>query len=91
MMKQLEIKYMSVNDIKPYKNNPRINEKAIPYVMNSIKELNNYLNTNYLDHNEENNNFLKEHNSSPLTMFLLSLINAIIILNKYIYLCLKQP
>lgn len=35
--------------------------------MNSIKELNNYLNTNYLDHNEENNNFLKEHNSSPLT------------------------
>ena len=35
--------------------------------MNSIKELNNYLNTNCLDHNEENNNFLKEHNSSPLT------------------------
>ncbi len=35
--------------------------------MNSIKELNNYLNTNYLEHNEENNNFLKEHNSSPLT------------------------
>ena len=35
--------------------------------MNSIKELNNYLNTNYLDHNEENNNFLKEHNSSPFT------------------------
>ena len=35
--------------------------------MNSIKELNNYLNINYLDHNEENNNFLKEHNSSPLT------------------------
>ena len=35
--------------------------------MNSIKELNNYLNTNYLDHNEENNNFLKDHNSSPLT------------------------
>ena len=35
--------------------------------MESIKELNNYLNTNYLEHNEENNNFLKEHNSSPLT------------------------
>lgn len=33
---------------------------------NSIKELNNFLNTNYLDHNEENNNFLKENNSSPL-------------------------
>ncbi len=35
--------------------------------MNSIKELNNYLNTNYLDYNEKNNIFLKEHNSSPLT------------------------
>ena len=35
--------------------------------LNSINELNNYLNTNYLDHNEKNNNFLKEHNSSLLT------------------------
>ena len=35
--------------------------------LNSINELNNYLNTNYLDHNEKNNNFLKEHNSSHLT------------------------
>lgn len=37
-MKKLEIKYIQINDIKPYKNNPRLNEDAIPYVMNSIKE-----------------------------------------------------
>lgn len=37
-MKKLEIKYISIDDIKPYKNNPRLNEDAIPYVMNSIKE-----------------------------------------------------
>lgn len=37
-MKKLEIKYIPIKNIKPYKNNPRLNEKAIPYVMNSIKE-----------------------------------------------------
>lgn len=37
-MEKLEIKYISIDDIKPYKNNPRLNEDAIPYVMNSIKE-----------------------------------------------------
>lgn len=37
-MKKLEIKYVNINEIKPYKNNPRINDKAVPYVMNSIKE-----------------------------------------------------
>lgn len=37
-MKKLEIKYISINDIKPYKNNPRLNEDAIPYVMKSIRE-----------------------------------------------------
>ena len=37
-MKKIEIKYIPINDIKPYKNNPRLNEDAIPYVMNSIKE-----------------------------------------------------
>lgn len=37
-MEKLEIKYIPINDIKPYKNNPRLNEEAIPYVMNSIKE-----------------------------------------------------
>lgn len=37
-MKKLEIKYIPIDDIKPYKNNPRLNEDAIPYVVNSIKE-----------------------------------------------------
>ena len=37
-MEKLEIKYIPINDIKPYKNNPRLNEEAIPFVMNSIKE-----------------------------------------------------
>lgn len=37
-MKKLEIKYIPINNIKPYKNNPRLNEEAIPYVMKSIRE-----------------------------------------------------
>lgn len=37
-MTKLEIKYIPIEEIIPYKNNPRINEDAIPYVMNSIKE-----------------------------------------------------
>ena len=37
-MKKIEIKYIPIDGIKPYKNNPRLNEDAIPYVMNSIKE-----------------------------------------------------
>lgn len=37
-MNKLEIKYIPTEEIKPYKNNPRLNEDAIPYVMNSIKE-----------------------------------------------------
>lgn len=37
-MEKLEIKYIPIDDIKPYKNNPRLNEDAIPYVINSIKE-----------------------------------------------------
>lgn len=37
-MEKLEIKYIPIDNIKPYKNNPRLNEEAIPYVMNSIKE-----------------------------------------------------
>lgn len=36
-MKKLEIKYININDIKIYEKNPRKNEEAIPYVMNSIK------------------------------------------------------
>ena len=34
----MQIEYVDINSIKPYKNNPRHNEEAIPYVMNSIKE-----------------------------------------------------
>ena len=35
---ELKIEYVDIDSIKPYKNNPRHNEEAIPYVMNSIKE-----------------------------------------------------
>lgn len=49
-MKKLEIKYIPINDIKPYKNNPRLNEDAIPYVMNSIKEF-GFKNPIILDNN----------------------------------------
>ena len=35
---ELKIEYVDINSIKPYKNNARHNEEAIPYVMNSIKE-----------------------------------------------------
>lgn len=35
---ELKIEYVNIDSIKPYKNNPRHNEEAIPYVMNSIKE-----------------------------------------------------
>ena len=34
----MNIVYMKMADIKPYENNPRNNEAAIPYVKNSIKE-----------------------------------------------------
>lgn len=35
---ELKIEYVDINSIKPYQNNPRHNEEAIPYVMNSIRE-----------------------------------------------------
>ena len=35
---ELKIEYIDIGKIKPYENNPRHNEEAIPYVMNSIKE-----------------------------------------------------
>lgn len=35
---KLKIEYVDIDSIKPYENNPRHNEEAIPYVMNSIKE-----------------------------------------------------
>lgn len=35
---ELKIEYIDIDKIKPYEKNPRNNEEAIPYVMNSIKE-----------------------------------------------------
>ena len=37
-MNKLKIEYIDINDIKPYEKNPRKNEDAIPYVMESIKQ-----------------------------------------------------
>jgi len=37
-MKKLEITYKRIDEINPYENNPRNNEEAIPYVMESIKK-----------------------------------------------------
>ena len=34
----MQITYLNIEDIKPYKNNPRKNKEAIDYVVNSIKE-----------------------------------------------------
>lgn len=34
----MRIEYISINEIKEYENNPRENEKAIPFVAKSIKE-----------------------------------------------------
>ena len=37
-MDKLKIEYVDINSIKPYKKNPRKNDEAIPYVMESIKQ-----------------------------------------------------
>lgn len=37
-MLNMEIVYKKINEIKPYKNNPRKNDEAVEYVENSIKE-----------------------------------------------------
>lgn len=34
----MQIVYKKVNDLMPYENNPRINDEAVEYVKNSIKE-----------------------------------------------------
>ena len=34
----MQIVYKKVDDLKPYKNNPRFNDDAVQYVANSIKE-----------------------------------------------------
>lgn len=36
--KKIEIKYVNINDIKAYENNPRYNDEAVEYVANSIRE-----------------------------------------------------
>ena len=37
-MEQLTIKYIPIEEIIQYENNPRLNDNAVPYVMESIKE-----------------------------------------------------
>lgn len=37
-MEKLKIEYVDINSIKPYENNPRMNDEAVDYVANSIKE-----------------------------------------------------
>lgn len=34
----MEIKDLKITDLKPYEKNPRMNDNAVPYVANSIKE-----------------------------------------------------
>ena len=34
----MEIVYKKVNELVPYENNPRINDEAVQYVKNSIKQ-----------------------------------------------------
>lgn len=38
MEKKMKIEYKSIDELKPYENNPRNNEKAVKYVANSIKQ-----------------------------------------------------
>ncbi len=51
-MKKLQIEYVKVLDIKPYKNNPRNNDKAVEIVEKSIKEF-GFRNPVILDKNNE--------------------------------------
>lgn len=37
-MKEMKIEYKDIDELIPYENNPRINEEAVDYVANSIKE-----------------------------------------------------
>lgn len=34
----MKIEFKKISEIKPYKSNPRVNEKAIEYLVNSVKE-----------------------------------------------------
>lgn len=37
-LKEMKVIAMDIEEVKPYENNPRYNEKAVDYVANSIKE-----------------------------------------------------
>lgn len=37
-MNEMNIEYIPLGEIKPYENNPRVNDDAVKYVVNSIKE-----------------------------------------------------
>ena len=37
-MKEMKIEYKNIDEIMPYENNPRLNDNAVDYVANSIKE-----------------------------------------------------
>jgi len=51
-MKKLQIEYVKIEDIVPYKNNPRNNDKAVEIVEKSIKEF-GFWNLMLLDKNKE--------------------------------------
>ena len=51
-MKKIEIKYLNISDIKPYKKNPRKNDKAVAIVEKSIREF-GFKNPIVLDKNNE--------------------------------------
>lgn len=48
----MQIEYMKITDLKPYKRNPRKNDKAVDIVANSIKEF-GFKNPIIIDSNNE--------------------------------------
>ena len=52
LMKKLQIEYVKIKDIIPYKDNPRNNDKAVEIVEKSIKEF-GFQNPVILDKNNE--------------------------------------
>ena len=51
-MNEIQIEYIPINEIVPYKNNPRKNDKAVEIVANSIKQF-GFKNPIILDKNNE--------------------------------------
>ncbi|MFR6310982.1 ParB N-terminal domain-containing protein [Anaerofustis stercorihominis] len=51
-MKKIQVVHKNIDELKRYKNNPRINDKAISYVANSIKRF-GFLNPIIIDKNDE--------------------------------------